>query len=126
MFKLIVHFCKNKKYYIAAKIFIMMYTYLDNKEKVIYDIIKMFFLHNKLYIISLYYTKLKYALQNKQHGCFKKRKKIKKNKHAIYNINRTIFLTTNDLSMKDRSMSSITKEKFNSKFSIYVEYLINI
>ncbi|ETB60290.1 hypothetical protein YYC_02604 [Plasmodium yoelii 17X] len=55
----IIYLClKYGKCYLAAKIFIKLNERFYNKQKVIYDIIVLFFFFNKLHILSRFYIKL--------------------------------------------------------------------
>ncbi|CRG99375.1 conserved Plasmodium protein, unknown function [Plasmodium relictum] len=115
---LICSFFKFKKYFLATKIFLILHKRFHNKRKVIYDIIKILFLHKKVYILSLFYTRLKKKEKGTKTMYYKiryriRKRKKKKIKSIIYLFHLIHKIYENKL--KEKTKAKLRKNKKKKK-----------
>ncbi|SCM20218.1 conserved Plasmodium protein, unknown function [Plasmodium chabaudi adami] len=120
----IIYSClKCGKYYLAAKIFIKLNNHFDNKQKVTYDIIMLFFFFNKLHILSKFYIKLKCQEREK----LKNKKKLYKYIYLCKTENNyTTMEFPNILGNKYRKNNYKTKKKKINKIKSVVYFIYRV
>ncbi|CRG96713.1 conserved Plasmodium protein, unknown function [Plasmodium gallinaceum] len=117
---LIFSFFKFKKYFLATKIFLTLHKHFYNKKKIIYDIIKIFFLHKRVYILSLFYIKLQKKKKDSKRMYYRMRGKyrmIKRKKKKIKSILYLYYLTNKlyEDKPKEKTKEKIRKNKKKKK-----------